>query len=407
MRAVLRRPDFRLFFIGSVMTIIGESMLLLVLAIWVKTLTDSNTLAGLTLFAIVAPSLAAPVLGWVVDRFRRKPFLVATLATTVLVLVPLLFVRDRSQVGLIYAVAVAYGVSSLLASAATTGLVKELLPEDLLADANGAFQTVRQGLRLVGPIGGAGLFAALGGAAVAGLDIAFLIVGAVTIGAVRIREAGPAKAELHWLGEVTAGLRYLFGPASLRRAIVGLLIGILVLGFAETVLFAYVDSGLHRSPTFVSVLVCVQGVGGLLGGLLAARVVRATGEVAATAIGVGLMGVGVAFFFYPLLLLGLVGAVLVGLGIPICLVGANTLMQRVTPMHVISRVGAAAEMVLGTPQALSIAGGAALVTVLDYRLIFAIMAVGMLASALYMWIGRGLTAPTIESISVEPSPVLE
>jgi hypothetical protein len=75
-------------------------------------------------------------------------------------------------------------------------------------------------------------------------------------------------------------------------------------------------------------------------------------------------------------------------------------------LPVISRVGAAADMVIGTPQALSIAGGAALVAVLDYRLIFAIMAVGMLASAVYMWSGRGLTAVVAqESTAVEPSPV--
>jgi hypothetical protein len=57
--------------------------------------------------------------------------------------------------------------------------------------------------------------------------------------------------------------------------------------------------------------------------------------------------------------------------------------------------------------ATAIAGGAALVTVLDYRLIFAIMAIGMLASAVYLWGGRGLTAPTLRSMSAEPSPVLE
>jgi hypothetical protein len=397
MRAVLRRADFRLFFIGSVATIVGDSVLLLVLAIWVKTLTHSNSLAGLTLFALAAPALAAPLLGWVVDRFRRKPFLVATLVATVLVLVPLLFVRGRDQVWIIYAVAAAYGVASLLSSAATTGLIKELLPENLLAEANGAFQTVRQGLRLVAPIGGAGLFAVLGGAAVASLDIACLLVGAVTIGALKLRESGPAKAELHWLGEVTAGVRYLFGPASLRRAIIGLIIGIAVLGFAETVVFAYVDQGLHRAPTFVSVLVCVQGIGGLLGGLAAARIVKATGELSTAAIGIGLIGVGLVFYVYPMLVLGLVGSILFGLGIPIALVGANTLMQRVTPMSVISRVGAAADAVIGTPQALSIAGGAALVTLLDYRLIFVIMAAGMFLSAAYMWTGRALTR-------VEPEP---
>jgi Major Facilitator Superfamily len=406
MRAVLRRPDFRLFFIGSVATIVGDSVLLLVLAIWVKTLTHSNSLAGLTLFALAAPALGAPVLGWVVDRFRRKPFLVATLVATVLVLVPLLFVRDRGQVWVIYAVAFAYGVSSLLTSAATTGLIKELLPENLLAEANGAFQTVRQGLRLIAPIGGAGLFAVLGGAAVASLDIACLLVGAFTIGSLKLHEPGPANAELHWLGEVTAGLRYLFGPASLRRAIIGLIIAISVLGFAETVVFAYVDSGLHRSPTFVSVLVCVQGVGGLLGGLGAARIVKTTGELASTAFGIALIGVGLAFLVYPQLVLGLVGAVLLGLGIPIGLVGANTLIQRVTPMAVISRVGAAADAVIGTPQALSIAGGAALVTVLDYRLVIVIMAAGMFFSAAYMWSGRALTSasPGEPEPAVAPQP---
>ena len=42
MRAVLRRPDFRLLFSGVVSTMIGESALLLVLAIWVKDLTGSS-----------------------------------------------------------------------------------------------------------------------------------------------------------------------------------------------------------------------------------------------------------------------------------------------------------------------------------------------------------------------------
>jgi MFS family permease len=409
MRAVLRRPDFRLFFIGSVTTIVGETALILVLAIWVKTLTGSNSLAGLTLFALAAPALAAPLLGWVVDRFRRKPFLVTTLIVTAAALVLLLFVRDRAQVGLIYAVAVAYGISALLSGAASNGLMKELLPADLLAEANGAFQTVRQGLRLITPIGGAGLFALLGGWAVASFDIACLLIAAACIGALKVRESGPEAAQLRWLAEVAAGVRYLFGPAGLRRAVIGLLISITVLGFTETVVFAYVDQGLHRSPTFVSVLVCIQGIGGLLGGLSAARIVRAAGELATGAIGMALLGAGMVFFIHPNLALGLIGAVAVGFGIPIMLVGANTLMMRVTPHAVMGRVSAAADAVVGTPQALSIAGGAALVTVLDYRLLFVVMAVGLGLSALYLWGGHRLTAPTtgqlqvVTESSVEPA----
>src|SRR5690606_33422648 len=138
MRAVLRRKDFRRLFAGVVAAMVGETALLLVLAIWVKDLTGSNSLAGLTIFAVVAPALAAPVLGWVVDRYRRKPFLVATLTATIGALTPLLFVRDRGDVWLIYVVGVLYGISMILVSAALNALIKTILPESLLAEGNGA-----------------------------------------------------------------------------------------------------------------------------------------------------------------------------------------------------------------------------------------------------------------------------
>src|SRR4051812_24354996 len=55
MRAVLRRPDFRLLLAGVVAAMIGDSALVLALAIWMKQLTDSNALAGLAILTVVAP----------------------------------------------------------------------------------------------------------------------------------------------------------------------------------------------------------------------------------------------------------------------------------------------------------------------------------------------------------------
>ena len=115
---------------------------------------------------------------------------------------------------------------------------------------------------------------------------------------------------------------------------------------AETLVFAYVDQGLHRSPAFVSVIVCVQGVGGLTGGLLASRVIRRIGEVGTAALGVLLFAVGFGGFAYPNLVLGFVCAAVLGFGIPLAIVGFNTLLQRVTPAGVMGRV--AAQAVLGT-----------------------------------------------------------
>jgi hypothetical protein len=143
----LRRPDFRQLFAGLFFSMTAESILLLALAIWVKDLTGSNGLAGAAIFAVVAPIVFAPLLGFMVDRFRRKPFLVVVLLLSVVLLVPLLFVHRRADLWIIYAVAFGYGMSVILVNAALNGLIK-------LAGAarRRLMQTVKQGLRLVAPL---------------------------------------------------------------------------------------------------------------------------------------------------------------------------------------------------------------------------------------------------------------
>ena len=63
--------------------------------------------------------------------------MVTFVGATAVAISPMLFVRDRHDIGLIYIVGVLYGASLIMVSAALNGLLKELLPEELLADANG------------------------------------------------------------------------------------------------------------------------------------------------------------------------------------------------------------------------------------------------------------------------------
>ena len=76
------------------------------------------------------------------------------------------------------------------------------------------------------------------------------------------------------------------------------------------------------------------------------------------------------------------GVVFLGVAIPWTFVAFTTLMQRRSPGHLIGRVSATVDVLLSTPQAVSLAVGSLLVSLLDYRTIFWIIAVVMTLGAL-------------------------
>ncbi|PZG23589.1 MFS transporter [Micromonospora craterilacus] len=418
MRTVLSRPDFRLLFGGLLASMTAESILLLALAIWVKDLTGSDGLAGATIFVIIAPRTLAPLVGWFVDRYPRRPFFVATNLATALLLTPLFAVRDAGDTWIIYGVAALYGLSNLTVGAVLSRLIQELVPSDLLGEANGVLQTVRQGLRLIGPLAGAGLYAVLGGWVLAAVGMAGFVVAAAVVGTLRgaesparrhsqvvgtsaataadrlpVRPVGGVTRVRRWSSELVAGLRHLASERALRRALVGYGLGSLVMGFTESLIFAYVDRGLGRDVAFVGVLVTVQGIGGLVGGLCSAAVLRRVGELGTLAVGVAFFGPAALALAYPNLWLGFAAVLMAGLSLPLTLVGLHTLIQRRTPPELLGRVAAASEAVVRCPQALSIGVGALVVGVLDYRLVFALVGLATLLAGGYLWRGRQLSPP--------------
>ena len=125
------------------------------------------------------------------------------------ILLSLLFVHDRADVWIIYVVTFLYGASGYLFSSARSALLTQLLPVERLANANAAIQTVSEGSRLIAPLIGAALFAALGGAAVAVLDAATFAASAICLAAVRMHESRPQRSEHHILVQVAAGARHI------------------------------------------------------------------------------------------------------------------------------------------------------------------------------------------------------
>jgi len=384
MRQAFRQPGFARLYAGLTTSMFGDSVMLLVLSMWVKSETGSNAQAGLTFFFMAIPALAAPLMGIGIDRVRRKPLLVwGHVASGVLVL-PLVLVRGPGQVWLIWAVAAVYGVSFIVLPAALNGLLKELLPEEMLVDANASLQTTKESFRLFGPLIGAVLFTWLGGWAVAVLDATSFFVAALVIASLPVREVAPEREETHLWTQLTAGVRHLAQEPVLRHVLTGFALAMLVMGFTESAIYAVLDA-FGKPVTYVSVFVSVQGVGAVAGGLASSFVVKRIGEVAGCVAGllaivVGILIIAATHSFVVVC----IATASFGAAIPTIVVALMTLVQRRTPQAIMGRVSAAVEVVMAAPQAISLALGALLVVVLSYRQIFVIMAVVTALAAAYI-----------------------
>ncbi|HEY1279590.1 MAG TPA: MFS transporter, partial [Acidimicrobiales bacterium] len=272
--------DFRRYFVGQACSTFGDSAMFLALAIWAKQLTGSSSAAGAVFFAFTAPMMiSAPFLGYLADRVHRRPLLIVTNLLSAAVLLPLLMVHGSSQLWIIYVVAVLMGFSTSLLGAGNAGILKDMVADEHLGGANAALRTARDGLRLVSPLVGAGLFAAFGGGAVALVDGATFVVAAIAAVMLRVQESAPEPHDEPLRSSLTAGMRHIRMSPALFRLVTIAATACLVIGFDETLVIAVVDKGLHQAPAFLGVLASIGGAGAILGGVTSVRAIRRLGEM--------------------------------------------------------------------------------------------------------------------------------
>jgi MFS family permease len=402
MRRLLVHRNARLYLSGQIMSLFGDSALWLAMAIWIKVLTGSSSAAGLSFFALALGSLCGPLGGMLADKVRRRPLLiVANLATAGLVVL-LLLVRDRHQIWLIYAVMFGYGVSGSILGPAQTALVQAIVPADLLGEANGALQAAQQGLRLVTPLAGAGLFAAFGPTPVIIGDAATFLVAAATLLAVRIRESRPASSGQRWLAELTAGARHIARTVVLRQLTITSAVVVTAYGLSETVLFAVVSQGLHKPAAFLGILISGQGVGGIAAGIVAAPLMRRLSEGLLASLGMTSAALGFLLLMAPPLPAVLAGCALLGASLSWIIVGIMTLFQRRTPPELMGRADAAFTVAYAVPQTIAIALGAGLIAVLNYRILLLVIAGLMTLAAVYLFTRPEQRRPAVTEVS-EPA----
>jgi MFS family permease len=161
-----------------------------------------------------------------------------------------------------------------------------------------------------------------------------------------------------------------------------------------------ISEGLHRPPSFFGVYGAVQGAGAIVGGIPLALLVRRIGSARVVGFALAAFSLASAACITSSLWLILAAAVGDGIGLVWLVAAATTATQRYTPPSLQGRVNAAFMMLILTPQTVSIAVGAALISFVDYRLMLAIVAVSIAACALVLLIRP---APDPADEAVEPA----
>ncbi|MFJ3896636.1 MFS transporter [Streptomyces sp. NPDC090083] len=390
---ILRDRDAGLYLAGLVVSAFGSSALGLAAGVWVKDLTGSNGLAALCTFAVWAPTLCGPALGTIADRVRRKPLLIGTDLGLAALLLTLLAVDSRTDLWLLFTVLFVYGTTAAVQDPAESALLGAVVDRDLLGDFNGLRMTAVEGMKLVAPLTGAGLYAAFGGPSVAVLDAFTFAVAAVLWLPIRAREERPSRPDGSWRAQTAEGVRELWRHPVLRPLVLAGGATMFLAALSSSATYAIVDA-LGHSPAYTGVLYVTQGTGSVAVGLVSGPALRRLGERRFGAAGIALTALGVTARAVPSDAVVPAGGVAIGLGLPCVLIAAFTAVQRELPGPLLGRGTATANTLVFTPNVIGLGVGAGLVELVDVRLLLTVTGLGLFATGAWLGVaGAGAPAP--------------
>ncbi|WP_107471205.1 MFS transporter [Streptomyces monashensis] len=270
----LRIRNYRLFFLGQVVSNTGTWMQRIAQDWLVLSLTGSSAAVGVTTALQFLPMLLFGLYGGVlVDRLPKRPTLLVTQSSMALsgLALAALTLSGHVQVWHVYLAAFAVGLATVVDNPARQSFVSEMVGPEQLQNAVSLNSANFQSARLIGPAV-AGLMitgVGTGWAFLAnGLSFAAPIAGLLLM---RARELHVVERTPRGKGQLREGLQYVAGRPDLIWPIV--LVGFIgTFGFNFPVwLSAYAQHVFHAGAGGYSLFNTLMAVGSLVGALLAAR----------------------------------------------------------------------------------------------------------------------------------------
>ena len=348
--AALKCRDFRLLFVGVVVSNIGLQMQGTAIGWELYDRTHSAYALGFVGLIALIPLLALALpAGHIIDTHDRRRVLIMSLAIFTAASIGLALVsRTHGPLAALYGCVLLTGVARAFHTPARNALLPELVPPAILANAvtwnSGGWQLAS----VVGPAVGGALIAALGGAVAVYVcsgvaTLTFLVLAA----AIRHRST-ERLTHVMTASALVAGVRFV-ARSKLLLPIITLDLFAVLLGGATTLLPIYAKDILHVGPAGLGWLDAAPSLGAVLMAVALASFppMRRAGRTLLWAVlgfGAGTLVFGVSQnFALSLTMLAVIG----GLDM-VSVVIRNTIAPLVTPDEMRGRVGSITGLFIGT-----------------------------------------------------------
>jgi MFS family permease len=364
--------------LGRLVSLSGGSAAYIALVAAIYGETGSALWVSAAIFSsVVASVVSAPLAGWIGDRFDRRRVLIgADMAAAAVSLVMAASAKHPAAlVGLL-------GLSSVAQAPfepASAAALPNVVPEADVPRANALVAATSSAGYLLGPLlGGAVLGIGASPATVFVVDAGTFVFSALLVAAIR-HPFGRGSTEEH--PGVLAGLRLIVREPALRVPVLAGMVSLVGVGIVDVASYPF-SLDLHGGTAGYGAMTALLGGGGLLGAVLAGRVIRdeparvLVAAFAASAAGLALAGAA------PVLAIGLAGMALAGAGRGLGDVAAVTLIQARAADEVRSRVFAAQDGAAHAAFSVSAFAGGLLVELAGARGAFAAAAAFGVGAAL-------------------------
>lgn len=282
-RSLVHHHDFRQLWMGDSVSQLGVQLVGLAMPILAVRLLDADEfqMGLLGTFEMLAFLLVGLPAGAWVDRWRKKPVVIAgdLVRGLVLLSLPVAWALDSLTMLQVYAVALVVGTATVFFDVAHQSYLPDLVPSEQIGEANAKIMATGEVARIAGPALAAALIRLVGAPLAIAVTAVSMATSTLFVSRIRHEETTSPKADRRPLrAEIGEGLSFVLRQPLLRRIVLCTTLSNTAAAVSSVLLVLYVLRDLGLTEATLGLVFSVGSVGGLAAALTVTRVARVIGE---------------------------------------------------------------------------------------------------------------------------------